>query len=818
MRATMRIATARPGVASAVRRGAVRWRRTLAMACAVAGALPAVAFVALHALLPSDGAHLRPGTSALLGGGASVSPLAGVAGPLREGDLVVGIGGVPLRDLAQRLVGGARAGGSDGFGADGVAALRAAWWAGGPVAYDVLREGAPLRLEVALGPHPLGAVVVRTWGTIVFALVNLLVFAVVFARRPDHLPAQVLFAGAGALIGATAWSFGLHLGDLVTGAGFWLFQLATVFAFGAYWTSVFHFATVFPEPLPVARLRAFAPVTYGLSLLVVVAHGAFLWATTPDPLARIAGVGAFTGAHAAAFLAAALVAAFVQYRRAVGAARAQIRWVVLAAWVAGVAGLGLYLLPPLLGAAPASPNAIGILATVFPVGVAVAVLYHRLFDIDAILNRALVYGALTLAIGAAYVAVVTLLGRAVQVRGGALPGLLSAGVVAILVQPLRAAVQRGVDRLMYGQRDDPAAVLGRLGERLEDTLAPEDVLPTLVATVADALRLPYVAIELASGGRGRTAADFGRPRLEPQRFPLAYRGEPLGHLVVEPRGADEEFSDAETALLETIARQAGVAAYALRATEALRRSRERLVTAREEERRRLRRDLHDGVGPALAGLTMKLDAASNVLARDPESARRLLHELRGEVHGAITDLRGVVHALRPPALDDLGLVAALREQARARTVGGLVVDFVAPDVLPPLPAAVEVAAFRIVQEALANVVRHAAARRCRVVLSVDEALTVVVDDDGVGVAVGPPAAAPRAGAAPAARSAAWGSAGVGLSSMQERAVELGGEFRVVARSGGGTRLVARLPLGGEALEARSAPLVPPPRAAEEGTS
>jgi two-component system, NarL family, sensor kinase len=820
MRANVRNATTEPGVAPAVGRGRWRWRRTWALACAVAGASPAVAFVVLHALMPSDGAHLRPGASALAERGAVVSPLGREGGALQEGDLVVAVGGVPLPQFALRLVGGAAPDGAAARGAepglaDRVAAVRAAWRSGGPLAYDVVRDGAPLRLEVALGPHPLGAVVARTWGTILFALVNLLVLAVVFARRPDHPPAQVLFAGAGALIGATAWSFGLHLGDLVGGTGFWLFQLATVVAFGAYWTSVAHFAAVFPTPLPVARRRSFAPVLYGASLLVVLAHGAVLWARTPDPFARIAGVGAFTGAHAAAFLALALAATFVQYRRSLGAARAQIRWVVLAAWVAGVAGLGLYLLPPLLGAAPVSPNAIGILATAFPIGVAVAVLHHRLFDIDAILNRALVYGALTLAIGAAYVAVVTVLGGAVQVRGGALAGLVAAGVVAILVQPLRTAVQRGVDRLMYGQRDDPAAVLRRLGERLEATLAPDAVLPTLVATVADALRLPYVAIELATAGRVRTAAAFGRPRWPSQRFPLGYRGEPLGHLIVEPRGVDEAFSDGEVALLETIARQAGVAAYALRATEALRRSRERLVAAREEERRRLRRDLHDGVGPALAGLALKLDAASNVVARDADAARRLLHELRGEVEGAITDLRGVVHALRPPALDDLGLVAALREQARARSVGGLVVDLEVPDALPPLPAAVEVAAFRIAQEALTNVVRHASARRCRIVLAVDDALTVTVEDDGVGIARG----TPRAGAGPdaesGARSPALEASGVGLSSMRERAVELGGDFAIGMRAGGGTRLVARLPLGTPELEASAAVHATPPHPPEE---
>ena len=781
MRAIMTAATARSGVARASGPATARWRRSLALLCAAAGALPAIAFVALHAWLPSDGAHLRPGANAVVERGVVVSPLGRAEQALREGDVVVRVGGVPLREIARGLVGGSVEAGHERASPGGVGLLRYAWRAGSPIVYEVVRDGAPLRVEVALGAHPLAAVVARTWGTVLFALVNLMVVGIVFARRPDRPATQVLFAGAGALVGATAWSFGLHVGDLVLGTGFWLYQVATVVAFGAYWTSVFHFATVFPQPLALARHRAFAPALYGVSLLALAIFLPLLWARTPDPLARIAGLAPFTGAHAAVLLALALVAVAIQFRRApAGAARAQIRWVVLAAWVAGVSGLALYLLPPLLGAPAVSPNAIGILATAFPIGVAVAVLNHRLFDIDALLNRALVYGALTIGIGAAYVAVVTALGSAALVRGGVMPGLVAAGVIAILVQPLRAGVQRAVDRLMYGQRDDPAAVLGQLGERLEATLAPEAVLPTLVATVADALRLPYVAIELLADGRPRTAAAFGRPRHAAERFPLGYRGELLGHLLVEPRDTDEAFNPGEVALLETIARQAGVAAYALRTTAALRRSRERLVAAREEERRRLRHDLHDGVGPALASLTLKLDAAANVLERDPAAARALLHAVRDQVQGAIADLRGVVHALRPPALDDLGLVAALREQTRRIEHEGLGVDFVAPEGLPPLPAAVEVAAFRIAQEALTNVLRHAAARHGRVVVQLDDtALTITVEDDGVGI----PAAARTL------------SAGVGLRSMRERAAELGGDLEVGPRPGGGTRVVARLPLG-----------------------
>jgi signal transduction histidine kinase len=215
---------------------------------------------------------------------------------------------------------------------------------------------------------------------------------------------------------------------------------------------------------------------------------------------------------------------------------------------------------------------------------------------------------------------------------------------------------------------------------------------------------------------------------------------------------------------------------AARLTADLQRTRERLVAAREEERRRIRRDLHDGLGPALAAQTLKVGSARALLPRDPSAAEARLVEVEADIERLLADVRRLVYDLRPPALDDLGLAAAIRESA-AQYVGAaprVVVD--APERLPPLPAAVEVAAYRIVQEALANAVRHAQARTCRVSLTAEtDALIVEVLDDGLGVAPDRPA-------------------GVGLVSMRERAAELGGACVVERPAGGGTRVRARLPL------------------------
>ena len=338
-------------------------------------------------------------------------------------------------------------------------------------------------------------------------------------------------------------------------------------------------------------------------------------------------------------------------------------------------------------------------------------------------------------------------------------------------------LQRSVNRLMYGERDDPYAVISRLGRSLEAALAPDTVLPTLVATIAQALKLPYAAILLKGGEGFRTAVAYGSPRGEPETLPLVYQREEIGRLELSPRAPGEAFSDADRSLLEDLARQAEVAVHAVRLTSDLQHSRERLVTTREEERRRLRRDLHDGLGAQLAGLNVQAGALLRLIPRDTDAAEEVVVELREELRSAISDIRRLVYDLRPPALDDLGLLEALRRLAEryGSEDEQLSVLVEVPEDLPSLPAAVEVAVYRITQEALTNVARHARARNCVVRLAVDEDVALEIIDDGVGI--------------PAERSA-----GVGLSSMRERASELGGSRIVERAPEGGTRVLVRLHL------------------------
>jgi len=428
--------------------------------------------------------------------------------------------------------------------------------------------------------------------------------------------------------------------------------------------------------------------------------------------------------------------------------------------------------------------------TLIPLSLGVAILRYRLWDIDIIVNRTLVYAALTIGVVALYTLVVGGLGALLRARGSPLVALLATGLVAVAFGPLRLRLQRGVNRLLYGERDEPYVVLARLGQRLGGALAPDAVLPAVAKTVAGALKLPYVAVALQEGGSPRIVAAHGTPVADPLHLPLVYQGETVGQLVLAPRRGSAAFSPSERRLLDDLARQAGVAAHAVRLTADLQRSRERLVAAREEERRRLRRDLHDGLGPTLAGFTLTVGAVRNLLTRDPTAADALLDDLGAGIEVAVADIRRVAYALRPPALDERGLVGAIRARAASyttqgatSTAGGPRVGVEAAEPLPALPAAVEVAAYRIVDEALANVLRHARARNCTVRFTIAEvpagtALRIEVEDDGIGLS-----ASPRSG--------------VGLLSLRERAEELGGTCAVETPVAGGTRVAALLPLSQE---------------------
>ncbi|MFN8019524.1 MAG: GAF domain-containing sensor histidine kinase [Acidimicrobiales bacterium] len=419
-----------------------------------------------------------------------------------------------------------------------------------------------------------------------------------------------------------------------------------------------------------------------------------------------------------------------------------------------------------------------------PVVLGVGVVRHQLLDIQVIVRRATVYATVVAAGAALYLATVWVVAT-VRPGSDAVPAVVGAAAVAISLGLVRDRVNRWASRRLFGSRDDPYEVLRTLGASLEAAPIGEQALQTVTDTVCRELRLPFAAATLVleeDGEQGvRVTVGQTGELVEggSESFPLAHQGVMLGQLVVGRRSPDEPLTAGERDLVATLARQAGVLAHNLTLVEALRRSRVVLLNAREEERRRIRADLHDGLGPTLATVALGIEAGANRLGDEPELAA-LLHDLEQELHTAIADVRALVHNLRPAALDDLGLVSAVREYATSMAVRSagtdapleVVVD--APPELGPLPAAVEVAAYRVALEALANVARHARASSCSVRVRATDGLALEVEDDGIGIGEA-------------------AGAGIGLRSMRERVTELGGRFSISGGPGRGTRIVAWFP-------------------------
>jgi signal transduction histidine kinase len=468
----------------------------------------------------------------------------------------------------------------------------------------------------------------------------------------------------------------------------------------------------------------------------------------------------------------------------------QIKWVVYGLTI----GVGGYMVIRLLSLLVNDPNGNDLIITIginilaillmllLPISISIAVMRYRLWDINPIINRTLVYGALTASTMALYIFAVGFFSNYFQhTNANYITSFIATGVVAILFEPLRERLQRGVNRLMYGERDDPATVLTRLSQRLDSALEPDSVLQTIVESLAQTLRLPYTAITLfIQDEEPRVISSFGLPPSELIHLPLTHQTERVGELVLAPRAPDESFSTADMNLINIIAQQAGIAAYTFHLNNDLQRSREKLVTAQEEERRRLRRDLHDGVGPTLASLSQRLDTASDLVKSDPEKSIRLLKELKGQVKDSVAEIRRLVYALRPPVLDEFGLVSAVREHvAQYMGPNGLQITFDVTAPMPPLPAAVEVAAYRIALEAFTNIVHHAEASKCDIKIKLhNDSLLLEVSDNGKGLS-------------------SKTHSGVGLNSMRERATELGGECTIENPQTGGTRVRARLPIAKE---------------------
>ncbi len=450
-------------------------------------------------------------------------------------------------------------------------------------------------------------------------------------------------------------------------------------------------ATTYPALHLPAQLIGIVPIAAATLSFCLIPDGRFHpgWLRWGVPAAMTAGalatLGVFGAAMVAAIqvgIAALIVGSLITRYRSLPSSpqQEQVTWALAAfALFAGVQWIGrpLQWLP--LPALPVSafPLTYNMFMIVFGlllfIGgltcVAVALLGDELFRVEVALNRALVYSLLTLFVIGGYALVVGYLSLVFQSQGSLWFSLIATGLVAVLFQPIRVRVQRAVDRLLYGERDDPYKVVAQFGQRLEDTLEPGAIPTAIAETVRASLHLPYAALTLELNGATEMLAESGASASELICFPLINQGATVGNLLVSPRRGDAGLNAADRALLTDLALQAGVAIHGVRLLNDLQQSRERLVLAREEERRRLRRDLHDDLAPTLAGLSLRAGAISDLILTDPIKAQGLADGLVSAIRDAVGDIRRLVYDLRPPALDDLGLLGAIRERAADYSLG-----------------------------------------------------------------------------------------------------------------------------------------------------
>jgi signal transduction histidine kinase len=427
-----------------------------------------------------------------------------------------------------------------------------------------------------------------------------------------------------------------------------------------------------------------------------------------------------------------------------------------------------------------------------PVSVFAAMIKYRLWDIDILINRALVYAIITVLVATIYAIMVGFLESYLSEVGLT---FISAVILVFVFLPIYHKVQQTVNRMLFGRRDDPYRIISKLSKRLGYAIESEDVLDTILDTVTQAFNVPHAEIHLNNDNGYEVSAVKGKPIGRPMVMPLLYKSEIIGQLLLSPRSPGESWSSVDLQLLEELVRQVGTAIHSARVTKELKRSnqyllaaRERLVNAREEERKRIRHNLHDGVIPSLAALTLKSGAALRLLNISTDRAANVLQEIIGNLEENMQDIRALVRNLRPPAIDQLGLIDALRERIKEFESNpeiqseGIKINYIACSSLKTkLPAAVEVATYMIVQEAVLNVWRHARAKNCNIFIErrvnkENDELYIRVEDDGKGF------------------NKEY-LHGIGITSMRERTQELGGKWSIEKVSdNGGTCVTAILPL------------------------
>jgi signal transduction histidine kinase len=664
----------------------------------------------------------------------------------------------------------------------------ATYRAGDVVTYLVRRSAAPINRDctgpeasvaVTLTDYRFGQVLTQHTSVIPLAFSMLALGTFLVAVRPRAAaPRALLVAACLYPFGLTEWPFGTQVIDLATGPRLWPFVIGDT-ANALFWGALLLLATSLPRQRLPSRSIVVACFTAPLAL-----HGLYLLATLPgqtSALGRLARLITVSLAAAYTIPILAVVALAVGYR-SVGPVerRIAVRWVLIPFSIAAVAYTGLGQLPAAVTGRPLlSWNWLNGLFILVLAAMTVSVVRNHLFEVQIVLRRR---GLRVLALIAGLLGVLALW-RFVIMPWTAPQDRLIAAAAGILVAALCVVLvllNRVMQRRLFGARADSDVMIAALSPQSFPVVTDESGLTATLDALMDALRLASVHLDLTMPGMTPLSLSRGSSRKNDRVMPLYAGNVHVGQLSLAVRPGLEPLGRADERILDAIGHVLASSAYNLGLQQALRRALAQAVTAREEERRRIRREIHDGIGPLLAAALLRTETAMEVPpgSVDQADALQKLHELQ---RTALTDIRGLVEGLRPPALDHGGLMPALRQYAdlsvNMTAANSPAISFEVSGDLAVLPAAVEVAAYRIGQEAISNATRHAGAHGIAVRMTrTDNGLTIEIEDDGIGVATGS------------------NPSGVGLASMTERATELGGWCRNEVSPTGGTRVTAWLPI------------------------
>jgi two-component system, NarL family, sensor kinase len=721
----------------------------------------------VRGLFPTDGTVAFPSARYWSERGVVINKLLSGVSALRVGDCVVAVDGRPLEDLV-------RSGPVRNYAVGDV------------IRYDVRRSDAPLAqdcsgplasVEVTLTAYRFSSVLRPKASVLLLASFMLALGTFLVAVRPGSgAPRALLTAACFYLFGVSVWPFGMQVIDLASGPRLWPFVIGET-AKVLFWGALLLMTASLPR-------QSFPPrrVVIGCFVVPVALHLLYIAVAMRQSselgrLARLITVS-FGAAHAIPIL---MVLVLVFGYRSVGEPekRAAVRWVLIPFTLGTLAYVGLGQLPAAITGRPLIPwpwfRGIFILVLA---AMTVSVVRNHLFEVQIVVRR---WGLRLIALVAATAGVLVLWRLLVMPRTRPADWLMAAaGILIAALCVTIALLNRALQRRLFGARADSDVMIAALSPRTTPVVTDESGLVATLDVLMHALRLAFVHLDLTMPGMTPLSVSRGAS-LQPDRVMPLYAGKVhIGQLSLAVRPGLEPLGRADERLLDALGHVLASSAYNLGLQQALRRALAETVTAREEERRFIRREIHDGIGPLLAAALLRTETAMDLPPGCPSQAESLqkLHDLQKT---ALIDVRSLVEGLRPPALDHGGLLSALRQHAELSTgmtvPNSPAVSFDVVGDISILPAAVEVAAYRIAQEAISNATKHACAQRITVRVSrTDNGLAVEIDDDGIGVA------------------AETNSSGMGLASMTERATELGGWCTNEHSPTGGTGIKAWLPI------------------------